>query len=62
MCSNFATKGKQIKQGLLGLGNNSKGLGIFGIDLLGKYGRGFEVFMCGIGFRVSHLKVLGKGI
>jgi len=45
MCSNSATEGKQMKQGLLGRGNNSKGLGITRIDLLGKYWRGFRIYV-----------------
>jgi len=46
---------------MLGRGKNSKGLGTIGIDLLGKYERGFRICvwdLCvGIGFRVQYLKV-----
>ena len=55
VCQLCHQRGKPMKQGLLGKGDNNKGLGITGRDLFGKYGRGFSNLGMGIGFRVFHI-------
>ena len=55
MCLISATKGK-TEQGIVRREENSEGLGAIGIDFVGKYGRGFGIFMYGR-FRVLYLEI-----